>query len=406
MNSLTRAAILVALVLLSLQCAQLAEPGKAEPTGVSFEEKLLGSVPEGLHSQIDRVVFFSPDGRAAAYPDGQGGNWFFPESGRSWLMIVAGQPGPRFEFVGLPVFSHDGKRLAYVARDKAKWFAMIDNQRGPEFDEIKSLLTLTALPKGAVRARSRSLLFKPGGNVVAYAAKTGQKWRLIVGDDQGPEYSDIGEIVFSTDGANVAYAANEGGRWVVVHGQNRGPDFEQVDRLVFSNDGRRLAYAAKQGERRFVMVDDQRGPEFEDVGTPVFSPDGGTVAYWVREKTRTFVVVGERREEEFDSVGDLTFSPDGRTLAYAAGIGERFFLVAGNRRGPEFDYVWSPLFSADGAQLAYAAQRDNKAFVVIGDQRGPEFNNVWPRGFSEDASRLAYAAVYGRGLWWKVLDVN
>jgi len=48
---------------------------------ISFEEKLLGSVPEGLHVQLERLAFFSPDGRIAAYPDGEGGNWLFSQAG-------------------------------------------------------------------------------------------------------------------------------------------------------------------------------------------------------------------------------------------------------------------------------------------------------------------------------------
>jgi Tol biopolymer transport system component len=105
---------------------------------VSFDEKILATVPDGT---IARDVTFYKDGRLVAYravangkmhvvinalkhPDypsiAEGLRWtndgriaYRATNGSQWFAVVGGTPGPATQSVGMPVFSPDGKKVAY-----------------------------------------------------------------------------------------------------------------------------------------------------------------------------------------------------------------------------------------------------------------------------------------------------
>ena len=47
-------------------------------------------------------------------------------------MIVDGQPGAEYDGIEIPVFSPDGKRVAYAAQKGDKSLVVIDSLPGPE----------------------------------------------------------------------------------------------------------------------------------------------------------------------------------------------------------------------------------------------------------------------------------
>ena len=97
------------------------------------------------------------------------------------MVVVDGQLGPEYDGVGSPVFSADGKRVAYVVQKGAKRLAVVDGQPGPEYDDIKvSLFPVEWSP-----------IFSADGKRVAYAAKKGAKWLVVIDGQPGPEYDDI-----------------------------------------------------------------------------------------------------------------------------------------------------------------------------------------------------------------------
>jgi hypothetical protein len=53
---------------------------------------------------------------------------------RPWSMVTDGQPGARFWDVTAPVYSADGKHLAYVGATgmQQKWSMVVDGQTGTE----------------------------------------------------------------------------------------------------------------------------------------------------------------------------------------------------------------------------------------------------------------------------------
>ena len=97
------------------------------------------------------------------------------------------------------VFSPDGKRVDFGAKNGNKWFVVVDDKPGPEYDRI-----------GAP-------VFSPDGEHAAYAAQKGDKWFVVIDGQPGPEYSGIaeGELTYQPDGSLVYLASRSGGLYRV-----------------------------------------------------------------------------------------------------------------------------------------------------------------------------------------------
>jgi Tol biopolymer transport system component len=325
---------------------------------------------------------FSPDGKRIGYRAKQGNRWF---------IMVNDQRGPEFDRVSSPVFSPDGRQVAYWARQDKKEFIVLDDKPGPVFDGA-------GFP-----------VFGPDNGKVAYRARQGRQWFVMRSDQPSPAFDDIGhytapargsdsaDLVFSPDGLQLAYAARRGEQWFIVREGRPGPVFEHVGLPVFGPDGR-LAHRARQNDREFIVLGEQKGPEFDFVSNPVFSPDGRDVAYWARQGKTEFVMRGDRKGPVFESlnrVGAPVFNRDGSQVIYWAKRGEKEFILSGEQKGPEFDAIEAPVFNRRTDQIAYRARQGDKEWVMLGNQKGPEFDFDHSSrnrllAFSPDGHPLAY----------------
>jgi hypothetical protein len=122
------------------------------------------------HTQWDSMRL-SPDGQHVAYVVGGGLHpasflavAAFMGKMRSQRMVLDDQVGPSFAYVDVPVFSPDGRRLAYKAMGGTRWESL-------------------------------------GGAM-------GNRWQTVVVDGvEGPRYTEVSRPVFSADGAHVSYRA-------------------------------------------------------------------------------------------------------------------------------------------------------------------------------------------------------
>jgi glucose/arabinose dehydrogenase len=132
-----------------------------------------------------------------------------------------------------------------------------------------------------------TLTFSPNSQRIAYAARMGDKWALVVDGIAGKPHDAIlaGPPAFSPDSRRVAYGAKIGVKWSVVIEGVEGKAYYDLGgaSITFSADSRRVAYKARTrdiwtGFKSTVVVDGVEKGHCEHIGGRLlFSPDGETV---------------------------------------------------------------------------------------------------------------------------------
>ena len=96
-------------------------------------------------------------------------------------MVVDGEEGPEYgDDIRDPIFSADGKHVAYAALAKNKWRVVVDGREGPEYQDFR-----------------QPPAFSPDGKHVAYAVEQDEKWRLVLDGQEGALFDDMSPPVFS-----------------------------------------------------------------------------------------------------------------------------------------------------------------------------------------------------------------
>jgi hypothetical protein len=238
--------------------------------------------PDG--SIVGSAAVFSPDSRHLAYVQ-QPGAPDQPPAGLDRVVVDA-KPGPAFNDAAIadPTYSSDGRHLAYFERHGDRVRVVLDGKPGQTYDEIR--LPLRSLDDRLFGLDTRfniapEPLFSPDGRHLAYMARRGAKWMVVEDGKPGPAYEEIGAFspVFSPDGEHLAYVVDRGKTAFVVVDGKPGPTFHCVwtDQPVFSPDGQHIAYAASDGRGYNIVVDGRLGPAYDDFIT--FAPivfDGPT----------------------------------------------------------------------------------------------------------------------------------
>ena len=94
--------------------------------------------------------------------------WWRRRGGATWFAVLDGKEGPPFDRVVTPVFSPDGRFLAYRARKDGRRFVVVADTRGgglsvhPAYDQVFPVR------------------FAADGKSIAYGAKDGAKagWKV------------------------------------------------------------------------------------------------------------------------------------------------------------------------------------------------------------------------------------
>jgi hypothetical protein len=325
------------------------------------------------------------------------------------------------EDVDMITFSPAGSRVAFRAFKDGKQFVVVNDQKGPEYDEVQN--------PG----------FAPDGETVFYKARRGNQWRVVWGDRVSEDYDRIDGAAIGGDG-RLAFSARRGpDQFLILEGRPAGREYGFADWPVFSPDSKHLAFRSCVENRWNMILDGKKLGDHDEVAWAAFGPDsrfrylartgetwhvlGGENRIAVAGKAPEFLTLGQTKfayksggrvflddipGEEYDQIRGWTiaFSPGGDRLAYAAEQRGRWFVVVGEKRFSAGDDVMDVVWSADGRAVAYSGREGKKHYVSVAGQRYGEFDWAERVAFSADRSKVGVGAVIGREFWWKVFPLR
>jgi Tol biopolymer transport system component len=293
-------------------------------------------------------LIFSPDSKHIA---------FAAEIGKHLTVVEDGHPGTEYDEIYGPAFSPDSKHVVFGAQQGKKSFVVVNGQEGT----YDSLTAWGVTDRTNSHDMSRPIYGVDSQSSVAYDDLSHIALRgVFVG--VLPEFT---HLAFSSDGSHMAYAAKKGGEWVIVVDGRVTAECKETGygSPALSPDGKRLAFAERDGrEGTFrLVVDGQPGAEYHAIYNPSFSPDGKHIAYTARKGSTSgegFTLVEDGQEgPDFSGIGNWAFSSDSKHVAYAAQTQRG--LIAYNDRGS----------MTDGA---------GKWSVVLDGQAGNEYSIILP----------------------------
>jgi hypothetical protein len=274
------------------------------------------------------------------------------------LVLVTAACGPKLVWHGK---SPDRARDLRVVEHRGQYI-VLDGQRGRTYDGIG----IGAL---AFSADSRHL---------AYAARRGSHWRVVIDGREGPPFDGIASVFYSADSAHVAYAALRGRSWHVVVDGKTGPAFDALlgDSLQFG--GARFAYVATRATAYHAVVDGVVGPRFDGIAGLTFSAAGAHVGYLGRRGNQAFAVIDGVTSAGYTAIDSFAIAGNGRSGYIALDRGGWHAVVDGTA-GPARDLVRTIAFSSDGAHVAYVARREQgDTNVVVDGVEGASYTGVRP----------------------------
>jgi WD40 repeat protein len=349
---------------ISSDSRHIAYPAKHENGYAVFVDGLPGAVYEWV---TPRGLAFSPDNQRVAYGI---------QRGDRFHVVFDKQEGPAYREVAPPVFSKDGKRLAYAATllsEDKKMVAVIDGNQSKPYDKI------------------RAFRFSPDSTRVAFGAENAGKQFWVIDGKEEKAYDSIGPVVFSDDSKHHGYNAQLGLKQRAVIDGVEAKEYSRAGNLEFSKDGR-FAYAATDGKQFFVVFDGKELAPYDMVGTPFFSADGKRLGYLAGRARRQFLVIDGEEQRAFDQVVAGKFSEDGKRLAYIGVEGRKFMVVNDGEIGKEYKLIASLLISPDGSTVAYGAKEGtnegDREFLVL---NGREIPGGMHATMSPDGKHVAHA---------------
>ena len=373
-------------------------------------------------------------------------------------VIADNRQGPAFDLIDQPIFSPDGKHLAYIAEanNRKNEHVVADGQQGPVYKAIENLYytqdgrlfysarrgekeyytVLNGQVSGPYTAMSSEVVISPDSRHIAYWINRNDDSRMLVVDGkEGPTYGTAIEyLTYSPDSRHLAYIA-AGDKWYLVMdgkkiaGVAGMPYYRNPFNgpLVFSSDSTHIACTITQGKRSSLLLDGGKVAEADRIIGLQFC--NGRLSYQMRDHRRTWLVVGTTKyppslwylhlpndypwiacyrgrwqtffdgtEGEPDNLyRGLTCSSNGRHWAYPTYMNRRQAMVIDGQVGPRFRAVGVPFFSPNNRRLAYPVLIGNQFAIVVDGKRGRLYRSVGTPEFSQDNNRVAYPAYTSNG---------
>jgi hypothetical protein len=191
------------------------------------------------------------------------------------FVVLDGAAGNWYDFVRMPVFSHDSKHMAYVAVQEKKSFIILDHIESIPYDGII---------KG-------DPVFSPDGKHIAFKVVSHDLKSFVVT-----------AVIPST--TSVFYKFINFWSIYSLFGLIENAYEERAypigPSLCFSPDGKYKAYAAERNKNWFMVIDGKEKSKYEMVRTPIFSPDSKHVVYTAKYSKRWYLVLDEVKRAWYD----------------------------------------------------------------------------------------------------------
>ncbi|MEP6573799.1 MAG: hypothetical protein ABJD11_13935 [Gemmatimonadota bacterium] len=278
----------------------------------------------------------------------------------AWSVIVDGAEGPPYAHLGNNlVFSRDGRRFLYRAADSLD-FVVVDRAPQPGWGGIEE----------------NSYDFSPDGQHVAFVAHSEGQERWVLDGRPQAAYDWVSSApIFDSDGG-LAYVAEREGKRLVVSAEQEGRAFDDIVTFpVLSGNGRRMLYVGKRGTRQ-VLVADGVSAEFDQVQNAFFTPGSERLVVVARRGPRWRAFIDADSSPPFaEPVGPFAESKDGEHLAFEASRGRKRVIVADGVESRLFDDVTDLSYTANG-HLVYAAKRLGKYRLYEDGADSPPYDEI------------------------------
>ncbi len=307
-------------------------------------------------------VLFSHDSMRVAYVSKKGF--------RNEFVVLDGKEGESYPGVGDVRFIPTTQKLYYRAYRNNQKLLVMEGQSARAMPFASFFLPV----------------FSPNGRRMAYVKltdwetkeETTSREQVVLDDRPGKVYRRIpyASLVFSPDSLSLAYFAYDVDRkcMLVVNGNESRKLYDGCDRSpVFSPNGRRIAYWAERDGKWHVVVDGKEIGVYERTGDIVFSPDSRRLAFVAGREKDWRVVVDGAEGKPYPIVSHPIFSPDSRYLVYKAGeekrrLGddERFFVVVDGQEGRPYGGLFGagPVRFTASDSFRYIVRRDTSFYLV------------------------------------------
>jgi Tol biopolymer transport system component len=229
-----------------------------------------------------RYQFYSGNGNNYAY---------LAQQGEDMFIVYNGEKQKSFYSVSHPILNYSGDKFAYIAQESE------ENKQKAIYINDKKI--------GDYQDISDEFIFSPNGEKLAYVAKDNGYWFLFInGEKYSDPYYEIKNLIFSNDSNNISYVAKKDSSTIFIKGEKLPKKYGEVYHLIISPDENHYAFVSRNKDKEFVILDGNKGPEFA-IGlsgyAPVFSPDSKHLVYkgsrFNKNNKRVFYIVIDNKKE-------------------------------------------------------------------------------------------------------------